>query len=153
MNFLKAAKKKSSLTAQLQKLFNFYNARNTLKCYLTHARLTSHHSGTLGRATMSLSPRFNPHRFSNSQLVRRDKLAISSKLHRISGRVSSEDEKRVCSRETRFQRKHIFMNFSWLMREWAKWVSKPVNGVSEQSKRSKAERCWASERSGANKRT
>ena len=29
---------------------------------------------------------------------------------RNSGRVSSEDEKRVCSHRTRFQREHIFMN-------------------------------------------
>ena len=33
------------------------------------------------------------------------------------GRVSSEDEKRVCSRETRFQREHIFMNINCPTRE------------------------------------
>ena len=33
------------------------------------------------------------------------------------GRVSSKDEKRVCSRETRSQREHIFMHFNRLTRE------------------------------------
>ena len=32
-------------------------------------------------------------------------------------------------------------------RKWAKWVSEPVNGASEQREGSKAERCSASERS------
>ena len=36
------------------------------------------------------------------------------------------------------------------MREWAKWVSKPVNGASE---RSEAERCGGSERSERCERT
>ena len=45
----------------------------------------------------------------------------------LSGRVSIEDEKRVCSCETRPQREHIFKNFNRPTREWVKWVSKPVN--------------------------
>ena len=46
------------------------------------------------------------------------------------GRVSSEDEKRVSSCDTRSQREHILKNFNCPMREWAKWVSEPVNGAS-----------------------
>ena len=44
-------------------------------------------------------------------------------------RVSSEDEKRVCSCETHLQREHIFKNFNCPTREWAKWVSESVRGV------------------------
>ena len=43
------------------------------------------------------------------------------------GRVSSEVEKRVLFPETWSQREHIFMNFDCPKREWAKWVSEPVN--------------------------
>ena len=64
-----------------------------------------------------------------------------------SGRVSSEDVKHVCSCKTRSQREHIFKNFNCLTREWAKWVSKPVNGASEWSKHSEAERCEGSHQS------
>ena len=69
------------------------------------------------------------------------------------GRVSGEDEKRVCSRWTCLQREHIFKNFHCSTRELAKWVSKPVNGVSEQSERSKAKRCRLSEQSERCERT
>ena len=62
------------------------------------------------------------------------------------GRVSSERQKRVCSRETRWQYEHIFKNFNCPTREWAKWVSEPVNGASKHSEHSEVERCGASER-------
>ena len=71
-----------------------------------------------------------------------------------SGRVSSEDEKRVRFCETCLQPEHIFENFNCPTREWAKWVSEPVNGASEQSERrerSTAER--VSGVSGASERT
>ena len=68
------------------------------------------------------------------------------------GRVSSEDEKRVFSRETRWQYELIFKIFNCPTREWANWVSEPVNGASV-AKRSKAERCGASERSERCERT
>lgn len=42
---------------------------------------------------------------------------------RQSGRVSSEDEKRVCSRETRSQLEHIFKSKA-LCSKWVEWVSK-----------------------------
>ena len=49
------------------------------------------------------------------------------------GRISSEDEKRVCSRETCSQREHILMNFA---------VPEGVSEVNERAReRSKAERC------------
>ena len=50
----------------------------------------------------------------------------------IWGRVSSEDEKRVCSLETHVQREHIFKNSNCPMRKWAKGLREPVN---EQAKR------------------
>ena len=59
------------------------------------------------------------------------------------GRVSSEEEKRVCSRWTRSQREHIFKNFNCPKREWAKWVSEPMNGASKSECR-KAKLCRAS---------
>ena len=80
-------------------------------------------------------------------------LTLSHESIRVGGCVSSEDEKRVWFREKRSQCEHIFKNFNCPTREWAKWVSEPVNGASEQSKRSEAERCGASERSGASERT
>ena len=70
--------------------------------------------------------------------------------HSLSGRVSSERQKRVCSRETRWQYEHIFKNFNCPTREWAKWVSAPMNGASV-AKQSAAE--WVSGMSGANERT
>ena len=45
------------------------------------------------------------------------------------------------------------MNFNRPSREWAKWVSEPVNGASEWSERSEAERCGASEWSERCERT
>ena len=63
------------------------------------------------------------------------------------GRVFSEDVKRVCSCETRLQPENRFKKFK-LSQEGVSNVSErqsePVNGVSErseQSERSKAERC------------
>ena len=50
------------------------------------------------------------------------------------------DEKRVCPCGTRLERDHIFKNFNCAAIEWAKWVSKPVNGASKQSECSAAER-------------
>ena len=71
-----------------------------------------------------------------------------------SGRVSSEDKKCVCSREMRTQNtEHIFKNFHFPTREWVKWVSKPMNGASKQSKHRKVERCGASKRSARCERT
>ena len=61
--------------------------------------------------------------------------------------ASSDDNYRVLFCVTRLQHEHRFMNFNHPKREWAKWVSKLVNGASERNKRSEAERCGASERS------
>ena len=41
----------------------------------------------------------------------------------------------------------LFMNFNRPTREWAKWVSEPINAASKRSERSEAERCGASEQS------
>ena len=49
------------------------------------------------------------------------------------GRVSSEDEKRVCSCETRLQHKHIFKNLNCPTREYK--VSERAHERSEQCKR------------------
>ena len=46
-----------------------------------------------------------------------------------SGRVSTEDEKRVRFRWTLLQHEHIFKNFNCLTREWAKWVSERAKQV------------------------
>ena len=62
------------------------------------------------------------------------------------GCVSTDDKNLDCSHKSRFQHEHRFMNFNCPTREWAKWVSEPVNGASEQSEHSEAECCGASER-------
>ena len=59
----------------------------------------------------------------------------------------SDDQKRVCSRWTRLQREHIFMNFTVPRgSERSEWAS-------PWTERSKAERCGASERSERCERT
>ena len=69
--------------------------------------------------------------------------------HLISERVSTDEKNLDCSSETRFQHEHIFMNFSCPTREWAKWVSEPVNGLSKRSEWSK----WVEWAVRANKRS
>jgi len=62
-------------------------------------------------------------------------------LFRLSylGRVSSEDEKRVCYRWTHLQREHIFKIFKCPTREWVKWAPKRASKASV-AKRSAVER-------------
>ena len=68
----------------------------------------------------------------------------SQKTLIVEGRVSSEDEKHVCSNWTCLQREHIFKIFNCPTREW---VSEPMNGASV-AKQSAAEQ--VSGVSGAN---
>ena len=50
--------------------------------------------------------------------IKRD-LLVTDAINNLqtTGRVSSEDEKRVCSSETRLQREHIIKNFNCPTRE------------------------------------
>ena len=59
------------------------------------------------------------------------RLPVASEPQLNLGRVSTDNPKRICSHWTLLQRDHILKSFNRLMREWAKWVSEPVNGVSE----------------------
>ena len=69
------------------------------------------------------------------------------------GGVSSNENKRVSSRQTLLQCEHICMNFNCPMREWAEWGSPWTEWVSKVSvvKRSAIEwvewAVWANERS------
>ena len=58
-------------------------------------------------------------------------------------RVSTDDQKRVHSRQMCLQREYILMNFDCPKREVSKQA---VNEVSKQSEQSIAERCKVSER-------
>jgi len=69
---------------------------------------------------------------------------FSQKLSPI-GCVSSDDKNHVSTCWTRFQHEHRFMNFNCPTREWAKWVSEPVNGALQSEWAEWA--VWANERS------
>ena len=56
--------------------------------------------------------------------------------YREIGRVSSDDQKRVCSYWTRFQHEHISKEFNRPTREWAKRVSEWVEWAVRANKRS-----------------
>ena len=47
------------------------------------------------------------------------------------------DQKRIGSHWMRLHCEHMFINFNLPEREWAKLVSKPLNGACERSKRRK----------------
>ena len=55
------------------------------------------------------------------------------------GRLSTDDKYRVCFLWMWSQHEHRFMNSNHPTREWAKWVSEPMNKASEQSEWAK----WA----------
>ena len=110
-------------------------------------------SGSFWRLQFSARSSFNAQKGGSGGKKVNPIILIKIFLCNYIGRVSSDDKNRVCSCETRFQHEHRFMNLNRPTREWAEWVSEPVNGASERSERSEAERCGASEWSERCERT